>query len=77
MGQGDRAVIFGVRLTFEDGDYYVSVRDLPEVVTAGSTVAEALELAADAISAVLEHREEQGLAVVVSPVEAGEYEVKL
>lgn len=48
--------IFGVLVTPEADDWVVSVRDLPEVVTSGSSLEEALALAADAISVVVAGR---------------------
>ena len=45
---------YGASITRERGDFVVSVRDLPEVVTSGSTQEEALELAADAIEVIVE-----------------------
>jgi antitoxin HicB len=47
---------YGASITRERGDFVVSVRDLPEVVTSGSTQEEALELAADAIEVIVEGR---------------------
>jgi predicted RNase H-like HicB family nuclease len=40
----------------EDHAYHVRCRDLPEVLTAGSTKAEALEMAADALEVALAGR---------------------
>lgn len=34
---------YAVKITLEDGDHVVSVRDLPEVVTSGNTLEQALE----------------------------------
>lgn len=48
--------IFGVLVTPEADDWVVSVRDLPEVVTSGSSLEEALALAADAIEVVVAGR---------------------
>jgi antitoxin HicB len=47
---------YGTVIREEDGDFVVSVRDLPEVVTSGATLDEALELAADAIVVAVEGR---------------------
>ncbi|WP_372423497.1 type II toxin-antitoxin system HicB family antitoxin [Salinarimonas chemoclinalis] len=43
-----------------DGDHVVVVRGLPEIVTAGDTVEEALALAADALEVVLGARMDRG-----------------
>lgn len=48
--------IYGVRIDEEDGDFVVTVRDLPEVVTSGDSREEALELAKDAIEVVIAKR---------------------
>lgn len=63
----------------KDGDdYVVSVRDLPEVVTAGDTFEEALTLAEDAIEVVVASRMERDLPLPTpSPAIAGEYVVQL
>lgn len=55
--------IFGVRITKEQGDHVVSVRDLPEVVTSGESREEALTLAADAIEVAVAGRMEDDLAL--------------
>lgn len=47
---------FGVCIAREADDWVVSVRDLPEVVTSGSSLEEALALAADAIEVVVAGR---------------------
>jgi antitoxin HicB len=52
---------YGARIVEDEGDFVVSVRDLPEVVTSGSTFAEALELAADAIEVAVMGRMEDEL----------------
>lgn len=70
------SLIYGVRLIQEDGDFVVTVRDLPEVCTAGSTADEALALAADAIDAVICHRIGKGQPLALpSPVLDGEHAV--
>ncbi len=48
--------IYGIAISKEGEDHVVSVRDLPEVVTAGDTHEEALALAADAIAVVVAGR---------------------
>jgi antitoxin HicB len=47
------------------GGFTVSVPALPEVVTEGETEAEALKMAEEAISAVLEYRRDNGLPIPV------------
>lgn len=70
--------VFGVSITPEAGDYVVSVRDLPEVVTSGSTLEEALTLAADAIEVIVAGRmdDDEPLPAPSAPV-AGEHGVAL
>jgi len=48
--------VYGVAINRHNEDFVVSVRDLPEVVTSGSSLEEALELAADAIEVIVEGR---------------------
>ena len=69
---------YGVSIHEEDGDFVVSVRDLPEVVTSGSSIEEALELAADAIEVIVAGRmeDEQDLPVP-SKARKGEHAVAL
>jgi antitoxin HicB len=52
---------YGVDIAREGADFVVSVRDLPEVVTSGDTREQALDLAADAIDAIVAHRVEKNL----------------
>lgn len=69
---------FGVAVTREADDWVVSVRDLPEVVTSGDTLEEALALAADAIEvAVAGRMDDDEPLPAPSPVEAGEHAVPL
>ena len=69
---------YGVAIRQEGDDFVVSVRDLPEVVTSGDTLEEALELAADAIDVVVATRVERELALPEpSPILAGEHAVAL
>jgi antitoxin HicB len=56
----------------EEGGFLVRVPALPEVVTGGDTVDEALAMAKEAIELVLESRLERGEAI---PKEAGKPEV--
>ena len=70
--------VFGTAIRVEDGDYVVSVRDLPEVVTSGDSEAQALALASDAIEVSIGFRIDQGEALpVASPVQDGENAVGL
>ena len=46
-----------------DGGFTVSVPALPEVVTEGDTESEALQMAEDAIRAVLEYRKDHGIPI--------------
>lgn len=50
---------YGVAISEVNGDFVVSVRDLPEVVTSGETQKEALDLASDAIVVVVASRMER------------------
>jgi len=69
---------YGVAIKHEDGDYVVSVRDLPEVVTAGDSLREALALAADAIEVIVEGRMDDNEDLPApSPVQPGEHAVSL
>jgi len=52
---------YGAIIQQEGGDFVVSVRDLPEVVTSGDTLAQAIELAEDAINVIVAGRIEDGL----------------
>ncbi len=47
----------------EGGGFTVSVPALPEVVTEGETEAEALEMAEEAIRAIVEYRRDHGLPI--------------
>ena len=70
--------IFGVAIHKEGNDFAVIVRDLPEVVTAGRTLPEALELAADGIEVVVGMRlEDERELSEPTAVEQGEYAVPL
>jgi antitoxin HicB len=46
-----------------EGGFTVSVPALPEVVTEGDTEAEALQMAEEAIRAVLEYRKDHGIPI--------------
>jgi antitoxin HicB len=69
---------YGVRIAEIDGDFVVSVRDLPEVVTSGDTMEEAVELAADAIGVIVAGRiEDETSLPMPTPVMKGEISVPL
>lgn len=69
---------YGVTVTHEDDDFVVSVRDLPEVVTSGDTLEEALALAADAIEVAVAGRIEDGMELPdPSPIQESEHAVAL
>ena len=69
---------YGVAIEHVDSEYVVSVRDLPEVVTAGYTLQEALDLAADAIEVIVEGRMDDNEDLPVpSTVEPGERVISL
>jgi antitoxin HicB len=60
-------------VTRDGDDYVASVRDLPQVVTAGDTEAEAWEIAADAIEVVVATLLEREMDIPTpSPVRDGE-----
>lgn len=70
--------VFGVKIIEEQGDFVVTVRDLPEVVTSGDTLAQAVELAGDAIAVIVAGRIEDELDLPLpSGVQAGEIAVPL
>jgi len=48
-----RSLAYATAVTRDGDDFVVSVRDLPQVVTAGDTEAQAWELAADAVEVVV------------------------
>lgn len=70
--------VYGVSIERERDDFVVTVRDLPEVVTSGANLDEALTLAADAIQAIVEGRmdDNEGLAPP-SAVQPGEHALAL
>ncbi len=51
---------FAVRIEPVEGDYIVTCRDLPEVITSGATMDEALEMAEDAIDVAVSFLIDQG-----------------
>ncbi|MGP0060374.1 MAG: type II toxin-antitoxin system HicB family antitoxin [Beijerinckiaceae bacterium] len=70
--------IYGAAIDKQGEDHVVSVRDLPEVVTAGDTHEEALALAADAIAVIVAGRmKDEAELPPPSPVAAGEEAVPL
>ena len=72
------ANIYGTHIVQDGADYAVTVRDLPEVCTCGNTYQESLELAEDAILAVICYRIEKGLDLPSpTPVLAGEVAIAL
>jgi antitoxin HicB len=61
-----------------EGGFLVTMRDLPEVLTEGETLEEAMHNAQEALQGILEVRQEFGLPVPQpSLLEAGEYLVGL
>ena len=66
---------YPVKLTRDrkDGGYVVSCRDIPEVITQGNSIEEALREAEGALQAAIECRLEDGLDIPVpSPAKRGE-----
>jgi predicted RNase H-like HicB family nuclease len=69
---------YGTAIHEENGDFVVSIRDLPEVVTSGATLDEALELAADAIVVTVEGRMDDDMELPEpSRVRKGEHGISL
>ena len=72
------SVEYAVSVHREDGDHVVSVRDLPEVVTSGSTLDEALLLAGDAVAVAVAGRMEDDMDLPdPSPCRGDEYTMAL
>ena len=70
--------VFGASIEEHPGEFVVSVRDLPEVVTSGSSLQEALDLAADAIAVAVEGRMDDNEDLPqASPVRSGEHAIVL
>jgi antitoxin HicB len=70
--------IYGTTIARQGGDFVVSVRDLPEVVTSGDTHKDAITLAADAIEvAVIGRMKDEAPLPSPSPVANGEIAVPL
>ncbi len=60
------------------GDFVVQFRDLPEAITGAASAELALDLAADALAAAIEHYLDNGLEVPApSPAVAGEHLVPI
>lgn len=56
-------IAYPVTLSQEEGEFIVAARDLPELLTSGSSRAEALEMAEDAMAVVLLTYMEDGTAL--------------
>ena len=66
------------QLTPDDGQYTVTFRDIPEAITFGSTVEEALEMAQDALKTAMEfYFEAMRQVPTPSKGEKGEYAIEL
>ncbi len=75
-----RQFTYAVRLTADkdDGGYVVTCRDLPETVTQGETIEEALAEAADALEEVIAARIDDGREIPTpSPAKRGERAVSV
>lgn len=57
------AFVYPVEVREDGGDFVVSVRDLPEVITSGDTLEQALELAGDAIEVAVASRMERDMTL--------------
>ena len=57
------AFVYPVEVREQGGDFVITVRDLPEVVTSGDTLEQALELASDAIEVAVAARMEQDITL--------------
>lgn len=69
---------FGVAITRDGEDHVVTVRDLPQVVTSGSSLEEALALAADAIEVTVAGlMDDDEILPVASTIQHGEHAVAL
>ncbi len=70
--------IYATAIETIDGEFVVSVRDLPEVVTSGMSHEEALTLAEDAIEVAVMGRIDDGMDLPPpSPLQPGEWAVAL
>ena len=66
------------QLTPDDGQYTVTFRDIPEAITFGATVEEALEMAQDALETAMEfYFEDMRQVPTPSKGEKGEYAIEL
>ncbi len=59
-GVFDDSLAYGITVSQEGSDFVVHVRDLPEVVTSGDCYIEAMALAYDAVTAIVEHKMDKG-----------------
>ena len=72
------AFVYPAGIREQGRDFVVTVRDLPEVVTSGDTLEQALDLAADAIEVAVASRMERDLPLPVpSRSKRGEHPVSL
>jgi antitoxin HicB len=70
--------VYPAAIREQGSDFVVTVRDLPEVVTSGDTLEQALDLAADAIEVAVASRMQRDLPLPVpSRSKRGEYPVSL
>lgn len=70
--------IYGVTIDEEDGDFVVRSRDLPDVLTAGDTLEEALALAADVVEVAVGVRMEREEPLPLpTPLASGERPIAL
>lgn len=69
---------YGVSILSEGGESVITVRDLPEVCSSGNSLAEALELAADAVDFVVAWRIRRDVDIPQpTPVAPHEYAIPL
>lgn len=62
--------IFEIAIERDGKDFVVTARDLPEVLTAGESLEEALLLAQDAVETAVAHRMDRGLDLAPPPAPA-------
>ena len=69
---------FGIAITRDGEDHVVTVRDLPQVTTSGSSPEEALALAADAIEVTVAGlMDDDEILPVASTIQPGEHAIAL
>lgn len=69
---------FYAKLTPDDGQYSVTFRDIPEAITFGATVEEALDMAQDALETAMEfYFEDMRQVPTPSKGKKGEYAIEL